>query len=170
VGENIHTVAALRASMEQSAGRHQLLIEAITRWLARPRVLYGGVSASALWMLYNSLAPRLNLTQLDAPPFFWMQGFFCFAALTVSLLVLITQNRQERLAERHAHLDLQINMLAEQKAAKIIALLEELRRDLPMVRNRHDPEAEAMIEPTDPQEVFSALDESLEAVSPDDFL
>ena len=165
VGENIHSVAALRASLEQSAGRHQLAIEALTRWLGRPRILYSVISAAVLWMLANALAPSLHFTQLDPPPFFWLQGFFCFAALTVSLLVLITQNRQERLAERHAHLDLQINMLAEQKGAKIIALLEELRCDLPMVRNRRDSEAEAMTAPTDPHEVFSALDESLEAAA-----
>lgn len=42
-----------------------------------------------------------------------------------------------------AHLDLKVTLLTGQKAAKLIDLLEELRRDLPNVRNRHDPEAAA---------------------------
>jgi len=36
-----------------------------------------------------------------------------------------------------------VSLLAEQKTAKLIALIEELRRDLPEVTNRHDPEAAA---------------------------
>ena len=36
------------------------------------------------------------------------------------------------------------NLLAEQKIAKLIALMEELRRDIPTVKDRFDPEAEAM--------------------------
>jgi uncharacterized membrane protein len=164
VGENAQTMAVLRADLEQSVGRHQRAIEALTGHIGRPGVLYGMIVCAWLWMLYNTLAPWLHLTQLDAPPFFWLQGAFCFVALTVTLLVLITQNRQEHRAERYAQLDLQINMLAEQKEAKIIALLEELRRDLPMVRNRRDSVAEAMIEPTNHQEVFLALEASMEYV------
>ncbi len=34
-------------------------------------------------------------------------------------------------AEQRAHLDLKVTLLTEQKAAKLIDLLEELRRDLP---------------------------------------
>ena len=55
-------------------------------------------------------------------------------------VVLIKQNR---LAEQRAHLDLEVTLLTEQKAAKLIDLLEELRRDLSNVKNRDDPEAVA---------------------------
>ena len=48
-------------------------------------------------------------------------------------------------------------MLSERKTAKIIQLLEELRRDHPGIADRLDAEAEAMSEPANPQAVGDAL-------------
>jgi uncharacterized membrane protein len=72
-------------------------------------------------------------------------------------IVLVGQNRQGKLAEQRAHLGLQINLLTEQKASKVIHLLEEWRRDLPMVRNREDPHVSALKEAADAAQVASAL-------------
>jgi uncharacterized membrane protein len=41
--------------------------------------------------------------------------------------VLITQNRWLRRVERRSQLELHINLLAEEKNGKLVALLEELR-------------------------------------------
>jgi uncharacterized membrane protein len=73
--------------------------------------------------------------------------------------VLIRQHRMSVLAEHHAHLDLQVNLLAEQKSSKIIAMLEELRRDLPTVDDKPDREADEMAKPADPKAVLSAIEE-----------
>jgi uncharacterized membrane protein len=72
-------------------------------------------------------------------------------------VVLIAQRRQTKVTEERAHLDLQINLLTEQKVTKLIHLIEELRRDLPMVRNREDPHAAALEQRTDAAQVLSAL-------------
>ncbi len=77
-------------------------------------------------------------------------------------MVLIKQNRLDKLAEQRAHLDLKVTLLTEQKVAKLIDLLEELRRDLPNVRNRHDPEAIALKQSMNPDLVLAALDECSE--------
>jgi uncharacterized membrane protein len=57
---------------------------------------------------------------------------------------------------------LKVTLLTEQKAAKLINLLEELRRDLPNVKDRHDPEANALQEAMNPDRVLAALDEDKE--------
>lgn len=59
----------------------------------------------------------------------------------------------------HAHLDLQVNMLTEQKVSKLIELIEELRRDLPMVKDRRNETAEALQEPADAHEMLQTLHE-----------
>ena len=79
--------------------------------------------------------------------------------------VLIYQARQEKVAEERSHLTLQLNLLTEQKIAKLIALVEELRTDLPNVRNRHDSEAFEMQKTTNPQVVLNALKETLNAAT-----
>ncbi|MCY7285604.1 MAG: DUF1003 domain-containing protein [Cyanobacteria bacterium CAN_BIN43] len=79
--------------------------------------------------------------------------------------VLIYQARQEKVAEERSHLTLQLNLFTEQKIAKLIALVEELRTDLPNVRNRHDSEAFEMQKTTNPQVVLNALKETLNAAT-----
>lgn len=71
--------------------------------------------------------------------------------------MLIGQGLQSKLAEQRAHLDLQINLLTEQKVTKLIHLLEELRQDMPGVRDRHDPHVSELKKRTDATQLASAL-------------
>ena len=79
----------------------------------------------------------------------------------MTVLVLKTQNRQAKLAEQRRHMDLQINLLTERKVSKVIEMLENLRRDIPLVQIIHDSEAEAMKEPIDPSTALTALNQTL---------
>ena len=80
-------------------------------------------------------------------------------ALLTTTIVLISQNRQSHLEQQHTHLGLQVNLLTEQKVTKLIHLMEELRKDLPMVKNRVDPQAMAMQERADASQVITAIEE-----------
>lgn len=161
VGHTIETIALLHARAEQKVHPHQRAIEAVTGLLGRPAFLHAVLLLVVFWVLVNVFAHRLGWKQLDPPPFYWLQGTVGLGALLMTIVVLTTQNRQGQLAERRAQLDLQINLLTEQKVAKLIQLVEELRRDLPTVRNRQDLEAEVMTEATDPHAVLTALEVSL---------
>lgn len=162
VSQTVGTIASLHVQAEQRVGRHQRLIETLTRQLGRPRFYYLVLVFVLVWIGANLLARLLGYAPWDAPPFYWLQGLVGLSALLMTIIVLITQNRQGRTAERREQLNLQINLLSEQKITKLIALVEELRRDLPSVQNRKDPEAEAMTEAADPAAVLSAIEESLE--------
>jgi len=54
-------------------------------------------------------------------------------------------------------LKLEVAIVNETKTAKIIELLEEMRRDNPALPNRTDEEAAAMAEPVDPLSVLDAI-------------
>lgn len=82
-------------------------------------------------------------------------------ALLTATVVLIKQNRLAKLEEQRAHLDLKVTLLTELKAAKIIDILEELRRDLPNVKDRHDPEAAVMQHSMKPAQVPAALQDPM---------
>jgi uncharacterized membrane protein len=113
----------------------------------------------ALWMLTNVVLRRFGIAGFDPAPFFWLQGIVGLGALLTATVVLSKQNRLAKLAEQRAHLDLKVTLLTEQKTAKLIDLLEELRRDMPDVRDRHDPEATALQKSMNPDRVLAALDE-----------
>jgi uncharacterized membrane protein len=161
-----HTVLELRARQEEQVDRHQRLVERFTLALGRPRTLYFTLIIVAFWIAFNLLAPGMSLPAFDPPPFSRMQGVVSLAALLITTMVLTTQNRMARHAEQRAHLDLEVNILAEQKIAKVIALIEELRRDMPNVHNRRDPVAEEMQHALDPRAVISAIEETMAASIP----
>ncbi len=167
VSQQIDTIAALHARGESDVSVHQRTIEKVTAFLGRPLFLNLTIALVAVWVFLNLPAQRPHFIRphfipFDPPPFSLLSWLVSTGGLLVTIVVLITQNRQARLAERRAQLDLQVNLLAEQKIAKVIALMEELRRDLPSVRNRYDPEAEAMSESADAHAVLDALEEKLD--------
>ena len=88
-----------------------------------------------------------------------VDGILSLVALITTTIVLIAQNRQAKLEQQHTHLALQVNLLTEQKVTKLIHLIEELRRDLPMVKDRHDAQATALQERADTAQVVSAIEE-----------
>ena len=77
-------------------------------------------------------------------------------------MILATQRREDQLAGHREQLTLELAILGEQKSAKIIQLLEEMRRDDPSLANRVDHEAAAMATPADPQAVLDAIKDSHE--------
>ena len=164
VSQHIDTIASLQARGESDVSIHQRTIEKVTAFLGRPLFLNLTIAAVALWIVLNVSASHRHLDTFDPAPFPLLAWAVSTGGLLLTIVVLITQNRQARLAERRAQLDLQVNLLAEQKIAKVIALLEELRRDMPSVKDRHDPEAEAMSQAADAHAVLDALEEKLDTV------
>jgi uncharacterized membrane protein len=160
--QNVKAISVLYERAEREVTRHQRVVEVVTKAAARPRTLYLVAALALVWAGANGLSHALHRGALDPPPFYWLQGAMGLTALLLAIVILATQRRQATLAEQRAHLDLQVNLLAEQKIAKVIALLEELRRDSPAVRDREDREAAAMAEPADPHAVADALKESLD--------
>ncbi|MDF5714484.1 MAG: DUF1003 domain-containing protein [Rhizonema sp. NSF051] len=162
ISQNIETIINLHTRNEKNVPRHRRVVEAVTAFFSRPLFLYSVLLVVGLWLIVNSFPHHFKVLQFDPPPFTWMDFLLGFASLLMTIGVLITQNRQEKMAEERAQLSLQLHLLSEQKIAKLIALMEELRRDLPNVKNRYDPEAESMQQAADPCAVIKALEETLE--------
>jgi uncharacterized membrane protein len=162
IGQNIETIADLYAHAQRGLSPHQKIIERVTAFLGRPLFLYVILLFVALWTGVNLALADAGLHSFDPPPFYWLQGIIALSALLMTNVVLITQNRQKKLTEQRRHLDLQINLLAEQKITKLITMVEELRRDLPAKQGERDPVVEAMMESVNPHEVLATLDQALE--------
>jgi uncharacterized membrane protein len=160
IAQNIADVVYLENRELERLTAAQRWVEAVSRKIARPAYLIALLIFVMAWIVLNLKAQALRLAPFDPPPFHWLQGLLTLTALLTTTTVLIGQGRQSKLAERRAHLDLQVNLLTEQKVSKLIHLIEELRVDLPGVRERHDPHASQLKKPTDAAQLASALEES----------
>ncbi|AVH69173.1 DUF1003 domain-containing protein [Nostoc sp. 'Lobaria pulmonaria (5183) cyanobiont'] len=161
ISKNIETIIALHRRSEKDIPRHQRVVETVSAFFGRPAFLYSILLGIILWITPNVLPRRFGIPRFDPLPFSWLQFSLTAGSLLVTTGVLIKQERQEKLAEQRTQLILQLNLLSEQKIAKLIGLLEELRQDIPNVKNRSDPEAEMMKSPTDPHAIIDVLEETL---------
>jgi uncharacterized membrane protein len=158
INQNISGMAELEEQELARMSTAQRRLERVSRTVGRPGYILALLIAVVIWIAANLLVVRLALHAFDPPPFQYLQGTLTFIAMLTATVVLVGQRRQTKLAEQRAHLDLQINLLTEQKVTKLIHLLEELRQDLPNVSNREDPHVSALKEPTDAAGVASALE------------
>ncbi len=160
--QNIETILAFYEREEQKISRSQRILERFSGFVGQPVFLGIILLFVAVWILANAVFRWSGMAEFDPAPYFWLQGIVGLGALLTATVVLIKQNRLAKLEEQRAHLDLKVTLLTEQKAAKIIDILEELRRDLPNVKDRHDPEAAVMQHSLKPAQVLAALQEPLE--------
>jgi uncharacterized membrane protein len=167
ISQNIEAVLDFYTREEQKMTGSQRVMERISRFVGQPAFLGIILLSVTLWIVANIALRELGRAEFDPAPYFWLQGIIALSALLITTVVLGKQNRLAKLEEQRAHLDLKVNLLTEQKAAKLIDLMEELRRDLPNVRNRHDSEAVALQQSMNPDLVLAALDERSEPVDPE---
>lgn len=163
IQQNIDAILGFYEREEQKLSRSQRVMENISRFISKPVYLALILLLVSLWILVNAVLPQLGMSEFDPAPYFWLQGVVGLGALLTATVVLSKQERFAKLAEQREHLDLKVTLLTEQKVAKLIDLLEELRRDLPDVKDRHDPDAAELQKSMKPSEVLAALDERSES-------
>ena len=162
IEETIQAIARLQADHRKNATPFQRGVERLTAFVGRTTFVGGLSIVLALWLGYNLAAPHVRLPVLDGPPFNWLQAWAGILALYITLFILTTQRRENELSELREQLNLELVITSEQKTAKIIQLIEELRRDMPQVHNRVDPEAAAMAQPANPEVMLEAIKETQE--------
>ncbi len=163
ISQNIEAVLEFYTREEQKISYWQRILERFSNFIGQPIFLGFILLFVTLWVLANTLLPQFGVAEFDPAPFHLLQGIIGLGALLTATVVLIKQNRHAKLEEQRAHLDLKVTLLTEQKVAKLIDLIEELRRDLPNVKNRHDSEAAALQQSMNPDLVLAALDERSES-------
>ncbi len=160
--KNVETIALHQDQHQQNSTAERRLLNRVTAIFRRPQFLYFQIIFFLGWGACSHLA-RQGLLPNNFLLFDVQDQGLDVAALLISTGVLIYQTRQEELSEERSHLMLQLNLLTEQKITKLISLVEELRTDLPNVKNRDDREAEAMKQTTDPQVILDALQRKLDS-------
>ena len=160
--DKIQTIVELYQRAENEVSRQQRTIERITAFLGRPRFLFIILISVSLWIMVNILLIKFGLPGFDPPPFIWLPGLLTLGALLQATMILITQNREDMLTERHTQLDLQVSLIIDHKMSKLLTMADQLRQVHPDLENGTDPEVEALKQTVDPHESVEALNQSLE--------
>ena len=155
--DNLELLTRFKDGEDAQISGVQLVIERVSAFFGSPAYFAFAVAFIVLWALVNGWAAHAGWHPVDEPPFFWLQGLVSSNALLLTVAVLIRQNRMAQVAEHRAHLDLQINLLSEQKVTKILQIVDELQRDLTALRGRPDAEVAELTKPADTHALMHAI-------------
>lgn len=111
-----------------------------------------------IWMALNIVG---WWKQWDPYPFVLLNLVLSFQAAYATPILLMSQNRQSRIDERRNHLDLQINLLAEQENTEQLRMLRLLceHARIPL----HIEGQKAFEESTQPEEIVRQIAENVES-------
>jgi uncharacterized membrane protein len=160
--ENLELLTRFKDGEEAKISGLQSAIEGFSRFFGSPAYFAFAVAFIVLWVAVNSFGVHAHWRHVDAPPFVWLQGLVSSNALLLTVAVLIRQNRMAHVAEHRAHLDLQINLLTEQKVTKILQIIDELRPEPPAKQGTADAEVTEMSKPADAHALMHAIKEKQE--------
>jgi uncharacterized membrane protein len=159
--KNVEVMHTHHQQRRENTTKDRKILANIAKFFGKPQFLYAQILFFAIWIGCSNLAER-KIIPKNFPLFDLHLHGLEIASLLITTEVLIYQNREEKLSEERSHLILQVNLLTEQKLTKVISLVEELRTDLPNVKNRHDEEAELMKQAADPQAIMEVIQQHLE--------
>jgi uncharacterized membrane protein len=158
--QNVKTVSGL----ERDALRARSLAERISDVLTKAIgsltsiALHAGWFAS--WILINvGLVPWIE--PFDPFPFGVLTLIVSTEGVMLALTILISQNRMTRQADRRAHLDLQISLLAEQETTLILHMLRRIARQMGLPEDAREAQADKLMNHTDVHAMMRSLEEQL---------
>ncbi|HEV7905977.1 MAG TPA: DUF1003 domain-containing protein [Pyrinomonadaceae bacterium] len=167
IRKNITAISDMQRRDVAARKPQERISDSITRFSGSTLFVFLHVIWFGLWILLNiGLVHVTRVSEFDPFPFGLLTMIVSLEAIFLSTFVLISQNRMSALSEKRAELDLQVNMLAEQKAAKTLELLEHIAQQLDVVYDRFnyktDPEIQALKVSPEPHEVLKVMEDAVE--------
>ena len=153
---NVEVVARLDDAAKAKRTPTDRAVDMITDFCGRMTFVWVHVVWFGAWILMNTLHTVPRRVRFDPFPFKFLTLTVSLEAIFLSAFILISQNRQGRLAERRNHLDLQINLLSEQENTKMLAMLETIQKHLGIPD--HDPEVAMYEESTQPERLVHQIE------------
>ncbi|HYG79730.1 MAG TPA: DUF1003 domain-containing protein [Pyrinomonadaceae bacterium] len=166
VKKNTAAIQEMQRKMTEARTVGGRIADAITDFTGSMAFVYIHVVWFGLWVLLNiGLIHIPRVSQFDPFPFGLLTMIVSLEAIFLSTFVLISQNRLAKASEKRAELDLQVNLLAEQKATKALEMLDQITEQLDRMSSRFnfkpDPEVKALKVSPEPQEVLQVIEETV---------
>jgi uncharacterized membrane protein len=156
---NVEVIAQLEEAAGSRRGPGDRLADLITRFVGSMTFVYLHVAWFGLWILLNSTPLLPESWRFDSFPFTFLTFVVSLEAIFLSTFILISQNHEERLAQRRSHLDLQINLLSEQENSKMLQMLESIQQHLGM---ETDAAAAQLEQETEPERIAQEIEKRIE--------
>lgn len=159
ISQNVTSIKELEAVTEKSKTPTNRVADYVTRFCGSMVFVWVHVAWFGVWIAANTILQR---KPFDPFPFNFLTLIVSLEAIFLSTFILISENRQSKIDERRSHLDLQINLLAEQETTKMLHLLKNIAEKLG-VNPHDDPTVSVLEKATRPDTIAKQIDKVDEA-------
>ena len=163
--ENVRAISAWEQAALHSRSKAEQLGDWITSAAASGPVLLGHVVWFALWIVAN-LGLIAGFTPFDPFPFPFLTVIVSLEAIFLALFVLASQNRLAHQSDKRAHLDLQIDLLAEREMTAVLRMLQDIVAHLGVKTTVTSANIRDLVKKTDIHELTEKLEELPEGETP----
>lgn len=155
--QNVETIAQMERVANQHRKTGERVADSVAAVIGSWTFIIIQTIILAAWLTLNVVA---WIRHWDPYPFILLNLGLSFQAAYSSPIIMMSQNRQQRLADRRNHLDLQINLLSEQENTKMLAMLEAILKHLDIPDG--DPEVGILEESTQPDRLLQQIEACVE--------
>jgi len=152
IESNISKIVKIENAQKEQMSPGERLSEAIARFCGSMTFVYVHILWFGAWIIVNSVFKE---QQFDPFPYTFLTLVVSLEAIFLSTFILISQNHETKLTERRNHLDLQVNMLAEQENTKMLQLLQKVAAKVGV--KDEDPDTKALVEEMEPAELLEQI-------------
>lgn len=157
---NIEAIARLEHDALHRRTTTERLSDAIVKFIGSIAFLLLQVLLVLTWHAINlNLIPGVK--PFDPFPFGILALVISSESVLLTIFVLISQNRMMRQAEKRAHLDLQVGMLAEQELTALLHLQHKICQRLGIDLGSTKDELKGFSDATDVSKLASELEDKL---------
>jgi uncharacterized membrane protein len=125
---NVAEIAELERATTRELGAAERLSLAVTNAAGTPLCALLHFLVFVLWTVVNSSGPQS--WRFDPFPFGLLTMIVSMEGVVLAIFVLITQNRMSSQTDRRDHLNLQVNLLAEQEMTMVLRMLDRIAQRL----------------------------------------
>jgi uncharacterized membrane protein len=125
ISENIDAIIGAEQAANRRQSRSEAIYEFIGGSIGTLKFVALQVIGVILWVAINA-GLIASIRPFDHFPFPILSQIVALEAVLMTAFVLMKQNRMSKLADRRAHLNLQISLLTERETTKIIGMLLEI--------------------------------------------
>jgi uncharacterized membrane protein len=139
VAENVEKVIRVENEALRPRSRSEAITDAIGGFVGTISFVVAQLTVFVGWIVVNA-GKVPQLAPFDPFPYPLLSSITSLEAVLLAAFVLMKQNRMGMVADRRDHLDLQVNLLTEQRATQIIQMLARLSTRLG-VDQHHDEDS-----------------------------
>jgi len=148
----LKAVQSIQARHNQKRSTLQVVTDKLVSWSGTVAFLFANIAIFAIWILLNR-----GKQSFDPFPFVLLTTIVSLEAIILAILVLVSQNRQSKIADLRQEIDMQINLVTEEEITKLLKLVAGLYKAL-KINIEQDSELKEMLKPTN----WDYLEERLE--------